>query len=396
MAEKVGKTEMKNEKGEARRALESAFATSFRILQFVMYAVVIVLILSGMFTVQENEKAVVLRFGKVRAVYGPGFHFALPYPIDEVKRVAVDEVKSIELDRVFWHQETSDSGSALPLHPSLEYGYTLTSDANIIHSKWELFYKINDPVKYMFMIEDAESLLVDALENAVVEASAEFTVDEATWTSREEFSKTVEWVFRQNIREIGHGDTFNIQTIKLKEAKPPVQTSKAFTAVINAEQERDNKLSTARGQASIIRNAAGGAVAPALVNAIDDYRAAVEHGNADRINEAEKKVESLLAGAGGRASQIISMAEAYKKLIVTEAEADAKRITDLKKRYIENPEILVSEKLFELYLELFKDRVVYLLNETTAKRGRELHLLINPDPDIMREERQKKFLEEVK
>jgi membrane protease subunit HflK len=388
---------MRKGKGQAQKALESAFATSFRILKWVMYAVVIALLLTGTFWVDENEKAVVLRFGRIKAVYGPGFHFGLPYPIDEVKRVAVEMVQSIEVDKVFWHQEVAESDSALPLHPSLEYGYTLTSDANIIHSKWVVFYRINNPVEYLFGIKDADNTLANALENAVVEASAQFTVDEATRSGKEEFQRTVEWVFKRNLEEIGYGNTFYIQNVRqLEDPKPPLQTEKAFAAVIDAEQDRDNELSAARGEASTILNNTGGASARALVNAIDDYRAAVQDGDADRITESEKRVSTLLAEAGGAASDIVSQAESDKKGIVTEAEADAKRIADLKKWYDENPKILIYEKLFELYAELFKERVVYLLTETTAKGGRELRVLINPDPDVERAERQKRFLEELK
>ena len=397
MAVKTKDAGMRKGKGQAQKALESAFATSFRILQLVMYVVVIALLRTGTFVVDQKEKAVVLRFGRIKAVYGPGFHFALPYPIDEVKKVAVEEVQSIEVDKVFWHQEVAESDSALPLHPSLEYGYTLTSDANIIHSKWVVLYTINDPVKYLFGIKDADNILVNALENAVVEASAEFTVDQATRSGKEEFQRTVEWVFNRNLDEIGYGDTFYVQNVKQLEApKPPLQTEKAFAAVIDAEQDRDNKLSAARGEASTILNEAGGATARALVSAIDEYRAAVEEEDADRTAESEKRVGTLLAQAGGKDSQIISQAESYKKRIVTEADSDAKRIADLKKWYKENPEILIYEKLFELYVELFKERVVYLFTETSAKGGRELRILINPDPDVERAERQKKFLEELK
>ena len=41
-------------------------------------------ILSGTYTVAPDEKAVVLRFGKLHEVAGPGLHYAYPRPIEAV------------------------------------------------------------------------------------------------------------------------------------------------------------------------------------------------------------------------------------------------------------------------------------------------------------------------
>jgi len=392
MVDRIKRTGLRKSKGEAQKALESAFATAFSVLKLVMYGVVIAILVMGAFQVGNNEKAVVVRFGKVKAVYGPGLHFAFPYPIDEVKRVPVNEVKTVVLDKVFWHPGTE--GRALPLRPSLTSGYTLTNDANIIHSRWELRYTINDPVKYLFDINDPEALLTNSLNNAIVEASAEFTVDEAMKTALEEFRDRVELVFRSKLRETGQEDTFRVQRVVRKDVKPPLQTINAFEQVISASQERDSKKSEAKGDADAIHNDAAGAIAKELVAAIDAYQAVIKTGDVDKIAEAEEKVDLLLSKAGGMASEIITQAEAYRSLIVSEAASDAKRMAELRDLYKENPEILFTEKLFELYLELFKERVVYLLSETSAKGGRELRIMVNPDPNIRMKERHEELLEE--
>lgn len=395
MAEQKRKTDIVKGKGEAQKALESAFATSFRVLKFLMYAVVIWLLFSGVFQVQQNQKAIVLRFGKLKAVYGPGFHFALPYPIDSVEKVNVEELKTIEIDKTFWHREITAGNPPMPLIPSLENGYTLTSDANIIHSKWVLRYKINDPVKYLLDIGKPDALLLNILNNAIIEGSSQFTVDEATRNNIQDFRQVVERVFLKKLHIAGHADTFAVQAVNISAVKPPLQTEEAFAAVINAEQERDRKLSDARGEANRIRNEAGGAVAQLLVEAIDKYIGFYKSGETDKALEAQKEVNALLEQSGGAASKIISEAEAYRKMVVTEASSDAVRITELSKQYKENPKILLTEKLFELYTEILKDKVLYVFKESSAKGGSELRLQINPDPEIEREERQKAFKEEV-
>src|SRR5690349_15064918 len=71
------------------RALEEALRSSFYIIQIVMVILVVVFLGSGITTVGPQEKAVILRFGKPLSagpeqLLGPGFHWAFPYPIDEV------------------------------------------------------------------------------------------------------------------------------------------------------------------------------------------------------------------------------------------------------------------------------------------------------------------------
>src|ERR671930_429663 len=39
---------------------------------------------SGVFTVAADEQAIVRRFGRVTARLGPGIHYRLPWPIDQV------------------------------------------------------------------------------------------------------------------------------------------------------------------------------------------------------------------------------------------------------------------------------------------------------------------------
>jgi len=70
------------------QALAEALRSSFAILKFLMVILVVVFFASGFFTVEQQERAVILRFGKpVRsgrdALLGPGLHWSFPYPIDE-------------------------------------------------------------------------------------------------------------------------------------------------------------------------------------------------------------------------------------------------------------------------------------------------------------------------
>ncbi len=401
MVEKLRHRGMRKERGEAQKALESAFATSFRVLKWAMYVVVIALLLTGVFRVKEGTKAVVLRFGRVRGVYEAGIHFALPYPIDEVRKIEVATAKRVELNKVFWHVEIEEGGSPLPLRPSLENGYTLTRDANIIHSRWRLRYGIRNAEKYLFEIRDAESFLKNVLNDAIVEASASYTVDEATKSNPEGLRGAVERLLRRNLKDAGHGETFSIQGVELDAIKPPLQTAAAFEEVVSAEQESGNKLNIANGERTSMLHEAGGAMALDLVAAIQEYRRLLKSEKPEEIKpeeilEARRNVDELLFKAGGTASEIISEARSYRERLVAEAKADAKHIEELIGWYKTNPGVLIAEKLAELYKDLFDDREVYLMTPTSAEGGRILRIILNRDPRIKVEERHKELLEEVK
>ena len=45
--------------------------------------------------VQRGERAVVRRFGRIASTPGPGLYFGLPWGMDRVDRIAVDQVRRI-------------------------------------------------------------------------------------------------------------------------------------------------------------------------------------------------------------------------------------------------------------------------------------------------------------
>src|ERR1019366_2859608 len=78
------------------QALDEVLRSSFKVVKILMILLVLVFIGSGMFTVNPNEIAVVLRFGKPvglarEQLLKPGLHFALPYPIDEIVRLPIGQ-----------------------------------------------------------------------------------------------------------------------------------------------------------------------------------------------------------------------------------------------------------------------------------------------------------------
>ncbi len=96
----------------AGKSLADALKISFNILKFIMIALVIFFVTSGIFTVQENEQGMVLRFGKIRGIgddriLGPGAHWDWPEPISEIVTIVVTTELDLPIES-FWYSESKE------------------------------------------------------------------------------------------------------------------------------------------------------------------------------------------------------------------------------------------------------------------------------------------------
>ena len=177
-----------NEAGS--RAMDAALRSSFVILKVVIAVLVVYLIFSNTFTVEDKkEGAIILRFGNSRTttikdVWEPGIRFAWPYPIEE--RVIIDAVSPVTSDFA-WTEYSDDDKSDSQDDPKsrtgidaseLSNGYLLTKDNKAIHLKAEMSYEIIDSNRYVFGFHDPEAILKTILESAMTHAAKERTLGE--------------------------------------------------------------------------------------------------------------------------------------------------------------------------------------------------------------------------
>ena len=153
------------------QALAEALHSSFAIVKVAMLLMVLAFFSSGFFTVRQQEKAVILRFGKPvgegqKILLGAGLHWSCPYPIDEVVKIPITEIQSVD-STVGWYAMTHEqeilyktTGVEPPAGPSLNPamdGYVITADHNIIHTRATLNYHIADPIRYVFDFASASN-----------------------------------------------------------------------------------------------------------------------------------------------------------------------------------------------------------------------------------------------
>src|SRR5208283_3359105 len=112
---------------------------------------------SGLYRVDAQERAVILRFGKHVQTTGPGYNWHLPWPIEQKIIVNVSRQYSI----------TDDARMML------------TADTNLVEVKSAVQYTQPDPMKYLFKVKDVEETLVQVSESAMREAVGQASLDKA-------------------------------------------------------------------------------------------------------------------------------------------------------------------------------------------------------------------------
>jgi modulator of FtsH protease HflK len=235
------------------QALADALRSSFVIVQIIMVVLIIAFLASGMFTVGQNQRAIVLRLGKPvgegdKALLMPGFHPGLPSPIDEVVRIPFTSLQTAE-SSVGWYLTPEERAQHVPPPPPMNgidpatMTYALTSDTNILHVKATVRYKITNPVRYYFDFTDAAAFVTNALDNALLFAASQFPVDDILTRNRTGFLEAVTVRVQKLVDEEHLGVT--LETPLGLEVSPPLYLVEKFNAVDTANVKRDN----ARAQA---------------------------------------------------------------------------------------------------------------------------------------------------
>ncbi len=303
------------------RALSEALSSSFWIVKVLMAVLVLYFFLSGMFTVGPQQRAVLLRFGKPvgegeKALLGPGFHWAFPAPIDSVVKIPFSEVQSAD-STVGWYASTPAEELTRKGPPPNERldpkrdSYVLTGDANIIHARATVRYRITDPLRYIFGFTNAAAAVTNALNNALYFAAAQFNVDDALTRNQTAFRERIERRVDALATQQRLGITVEQVTLTTKE---PGWLADKFRAASEASQ-RGGRL----------------------------------------ISEAQAYAIDTLSKANGEAASRRGVAESERNRLIEAVAAEAKFFTDVLPQYRANPDLFMRTRQAEVVQRIFQN-----------------------------------------
>ncbi len=224
--------------------------------------------LMGLYQVDEQERAVVLRFGKYQETVQPGLQWNPPL-IDEVIRVNTTKVRAVTFREIM-----------------------LTQDENIVEVHMSVQYVIVDPTSFVLKVRDPEDSLQHAAQSALRHVVGDSRMDSVLTEGRAQIGTDVQVRLQRytDMYETG----IRVVKVNIDESKPPGQVQAAFDDVIKAREDEERLKNEAQAYANGI---------------VPEAR-----GRAQRVlEEAGAYREQVVANAEGEAERFNALLAEYSK-----------------------------------------------------------------------------------
>ena len=272
------------------------------VFRFVLFIVIALIFVSTSFyTVDPEQVALVLRFGKYVRTADPGLHMKIPFGVETALKVPVQRQLKAEFG---FRTVSAGVNSQFTTRGLSGESNMLTGDLNAAVVEWVIQYRIVDPYKYLFRVRNVGDTLRDMSEAVMRSVVGDRTVNEVLTVGRAEVALEVDKRLQDLCERYETG--IKIEQVVLQDVNPPDPVKPSFNAVNQAQQEKE-KL----------------------------------------INQAQSEYNKVIPRAQGEAQQTIQEAEGYALDRVNRAEGDATRFDALYAAYSKAPEVTRKR----LYLE---------------------------------------------
>lgn len=229
----------------------------------------------GFYQVDEQERGVVLRFGKYQDTVMPGLHWNPPL-IDQVTVINATRVRAVSFDEIM-----------------------LTQDENIIEVRLSVQYAVEDPEKFVLKVREPERSLQHATQSALRHVVGDNGMDVALTTGRAQIAIDVKSRLQRYLDLYETG--IDIKQVNVDESKPPTQVQAAFDDVIKAREDEERVKNEAQSYANGI---------------VPEARGAAQR----QIEEASAYRERVIARARGEAERFSDLLAEYQKAPVVTRE----------------------------------------------------------------------------
>lgn len=176
------------------------------------------------YTVDEQERAVVLRFGEFSRTENPGLRFKVPL-IDSATKVRVTNVRSARSS-----------------------GQMLTQDENLVTVDLQVQYRVGDARAYVLNVRDSNQALAFATDSALRHEVGSSSLDDVLTEGRAELAVRVEQRLQSFLKEYGTG--LEIVRVNVESTQPPAAVQDAFREVQRAREDEQR----AKEEAETYRN----------------------------------------------------------------------------------------------------------------------------------------------
>lgn len=274
--------------------------------KLVIAAIVVVLVIitamTSFFVVDQTEQAVVLRFGKYIKTVGPGLQTKLPFGIDKNYTVPTQVVQTL----TFGYRSTDRTGTGLTGAQSYKQESTmLTGDLNIVNVEWIVQYKINDPMAWLFNVENRETTIRDISQSIMNQLVGDLPILSIMTDLRTQLEVESQVMMQDIFDRYNFG--IQIVTVKLQNIVPPEG---------------------------------------AVQDAFEDVNKAIQDMNR-LINQGKEYYNQEIPEAQGEASRLVLQAQGYAAERVNQATGDTARFNSMREAYQNSKETTATR----LYIE---------------------------------------------
>lgn len=238
------------------------------IMSLILFGLLIIYVLAGIYQVDEKERVVILRLGEYHSTMGPGLHWN-PLFIDQRFSVLVTQEQDYRVR-----------------------GLMLTEDENIVEVPISVQYTIPDPKKFILNVRDPITSLHHATDSAIRHVVGSTKSSDVLSQGRQAMAQETQERLQRYLDNYETG--IAITLVNILKAEPPKAVKSAFDDVISAKEDKDRYVNEAKKYAN-------GVVPEA-------------RGKAERImQEAIGYRERLVAEANGEAERFIKLYDEYRK-----------------------------------------------------------------------------------
>jgi membrane protease subunit HflK len=183
------------------------------------------LIFTSTHSISPGQSGVVTTLGRYSRTIGSGVSLTLPSPIERVKKVDVQTIRSIDMG-------SSNADDLM-----------LTGDQNLIDLAYSVRWNIRTPELYLFQMAQPDETIREVAESAMRAVVSQVSLNDAMGDRRAEIESRV----ADNMQRIldSYRSGVQVQGIAIKQADPPEAVNDAFKRVTAAQQQAQSFINNA-------------------------------------------------------------------------------------------------------------------------------------------------------
>ncbi len=296
-------------KAQNMRPSRSSKKAKRAVILAVCAVVLAVLALNSVYSINEQENAVVTTFGVPHTVSTSGLHFKIPF-VQQVHKVDMT-IRGIAIGYDVNTDASIDDESLM-----------ITSDFNFVNVDFFLEYRVTDPIQYLYASEQPTAILKTLAQSYIRDTIGLYPVDDVITTGKNQIQSEIKEKITDRLEREQIG--LQLVNITIQDAEPPTaEVLAAFKEVENAKQGADTA-----------------------------------------VNNANKYRSEQIPAAEAQADKVLQSAEAARESRINEANGQVARFNSMYEEYSKYPAITRQRMYYEAMEDVLPGLRVVILDET--------------------------------